>query len=505
MSTEGGMSFLSEQDRMNESEKDDHDFLFFNPLAQPFSKWYELHKRLNLFPWWIRYNLGSAKEANLKDRILEVGKNLGLSTIWMNKIIRHSISEFSKKGLGFDYYGYHNIYHELEATYFTLLAASGQNKDNKFDLKDIKYLFLSALFHDYDPLKSFDKPNEDEVEWFIRKDKKIREWIEEEGLNIDIMMAMIHRTAYPFKGKIASGAIERMNHLFSKAGIPMEDEKTRKYYHDLGWFLSVSERVAGYALGNFDRAIELARLNAHGLGWHPSLINQESVKYFSVLKQEKEMLDRILNSVSEKYKQNFLENISKFKEAWIQEVEIKRSLRKNEISLIPVIEDKNVKIDPKIVNSIIDIRNDLNGPLLVNNKQDFAKSLSHPDTILVTLRVKEKDTMVIGFAKGGPLEQYRLRRGTNDANHGKKNTVFLESMYIRSGYWGEKGGHLLRLYFLTRSKELGYEYVTGYVHRDVLLRRSDKGEPIQLVQKYDPDKLDYYRIELNRFNYDPLF
>ena len=110
------MSFLSEQDRMNESEKDDHDFLFFNPLAQPFSKWYELHKRLNLFPWWIRYNLGSAKEANLKDRILEVGKNLGLSTIWMNKIIRHSISEFSKKGLGFDYYGYHNIYHELEAT-----------------------------------------------------------------------------------------------------------------------------------------------------------------------------------------------------------------------------------------------------------------------------------------------------------------------------------------------------------------------------------------------------
>ena len=366
-------------------------------------------------------------------------------------------------------------------------------------------MFLSALFHDYDPLKSFDKPNEDEVEWFIRKDKKIREWIEEEGLNIDIMMAMIHRTAYPFRGKIASDAIERMNHLFSKAGIPMEDEKTRKNYHDLGWFLSVSERVAGYALGNFDRAIELARLNAHGLGWHPSLINQESVKYFSVLKQEKEMLDRILNSVSEKYKQNFLENISKFKEAWIQEVEIKRSLRKNEISLIPVIEDKNVKIDPKIVNSIIDIRNDLNGPLLVNNKQDFAKSLSHPDTILVTLRVKEKDTMVIGFAKGGPLEQYQLRRGTNDANHGKKNTVFLESMYIRSGYWGEKGGHLLRLHFLTRSKELGYEYVTGYVHRDVLLRRSDKGEPIQLIQKYDPDKLDYYRIDLNRFNYDPLF
>jgi len=496
------MSFLEEQDHMNDSEKDDHDLLFFNPLAQPLCKWYEFHKRVHLFPWWIRYNLGTAKEADLKNRIIEVGKNLGLSNIWMNKIIRHSISEFSKKGLGFDYYGYHNIYHELEATYFTLLAASGQNQDKKSDLKDIKYLFLSALFHDYDPSKHFDKPNEDEVEWFIRKDKKIRDWIEEEELNIDILMAMIHRTAYPFRDKIALNALERMNHLFSKAGIPIEDEKTRKYYHDLGWFLSVSERVAGYALGNFDRAIELARLNAHGLGWHPSLINQESVKYFSLLKGEKEMLERILNSVSEKYKQNFLENIAKFKEAWIQEVEIKRSLRKNEISLIPNMEDKNVKIDPAIVNSIIDIRNDLNGPLQVTNRQEFVESLSHPDTILITLRVKEKDRMVIGFAKGGPLEQYQLRRGTNDANYGKKNTVFIESIYIRPGYWGEKGGHILRLQFLTRSKKLGYEYVTGYVHRGVLLRRSNKGEPIQLVQKYDPDKLDYYRIELNRFNYD---
>jgi len=29
------------------------------------------------------------------------------------------------------------------------------------------------------------------------------------------------------------------------------------------------------------------------------------------------------------------------------------------------------------------------------------------------------------------------------------------------------------------------------------MKRISKGETIQIVQKYDPDKLDYYRIDLN--------
>ena len=50
---------------------------------------------------------------------------MNLEKKWAKKIIRHAVSEFSKKGLGLDYYGYHNIDHELESTYFTLLAANG--------------------------------------------------------------------------------------------------------------------------------------------------------------------------------------------------------------------------------------------------------------------------------------------------------------------------------------------------------------------------------------------
>ena len=494
-------NFLSETSSVRDKELEEHEYEFFNPLAQPISKWYELHKLLKLFPWWIKYNIGTSDEFHLKDKIIEIGQTLGLSNVWMNKIIKHAITEFSKKGLGIDYYGYHNIYHELEATYFTLLAASDKNKLNKFNLDDIKYLFLASLFHDFDPSKRFDKPNEEEVEWFIRKDKKIMKYVHDEGLNADIMIAMIYRTAYPFKDDIAKNATEKMNRLLTKSGISDSDNRTRKHYYDLGWFLSVSERISGYALGNFDRAMELARLNAHGLGWHPSIINRESVKYFKSLNGEQEMLDRILNSVSIEYKENFLNTVTKFNEEWNKEIEIKSSLKKNKISLLPLVEKNNEDIDPVTLKSIINIRNDLKGSLLSTDKRDFANSVNDPDTILITLRVKEENNKIVGFVKGGPLEDYTLRRGTIDVNFGKKNTVFIESTYIKSGYWGQRGGHLLRHHFLNHSKNLGYNYVTGYVHRDVLLCRNGKGEPIETVQKYDPDKLDYYRLDLNNFKY----
>ncbi|MGB8025819.1 MAG: hypothetical protein WCF06_16055, partial [Nitrososphaeraceae archaeon] len=38
-----------------------------NPLAQPLSRQNELYRRLKLFPWWLRYNIGVAEEAVLKD------------------------------------------------------------------------------------------------------------------------------------------------------------------------------------------------------------------------------------------------------------------------------------------------------------------------------------------------------------------------------------------------------------------------------------------------------
>ena len=124
-----------------------------------------------------------------------------------------------------------------------------------------------------------------------------------------------------------------MQELFTLAGVSEYDTVAREHYEYLGWFLSVSERIAGYALGNFEHAKELARRNAHALGWHPSRINDESVRYFSTLKEEKEMVDCVLRYVPEKYKKNFYDNIEAFREAWEIENGIRSSIRRKEMDI----------------------------------------------------------------------------------------------------------------------------------------------------------------------------
>ena len=334
-------------------ERSSLDFSFTNPLAESTYEWYQFNNKLYLFRWWIKHKLGQRDEAAFKNRIIQVGNSLGISTKWLNKTVEHAITEFTLNGLGVDYYGYHNIKHELEATYFTLLAVFGQknnNIKNNFILMDIKYLFTSALYHDFDRLKRFEKPNEDAVESYIRSDKKIKESIDEAGLDIDIVIAIIHRTAYPFQAEIAEHARERMNQLFTDAGIAVNDTEKRKHYEDLGWFLSVSERVAGYALEGFEQALELARRNAHGLGWHPSRINKESVKFFSLLNKEKEMLDFVLEGIPETIQREFSKQYQlNLKNLLLREIEIRNAVRKREINLL-FIPEENQNINPNTLN-----------------------------------------------------------------------------------------------------------------------------------------------------------
>ena len=114
------------------------------------------------------------KETYLKDKIIELAIDTGLNQTHVKAILRHVVSEFSKNGLGSDYYGYHGLNHELEVTYFTLMASKYYLKQNEFSQKDVNALFLAALLHDYDPLKRFDKPERDDIESFIRNDKKLK-------------------------------------------------------------------------------------------------------------------------------------------------------------------------------------------------------------------------------------------------------------------------------------------------------------------------------------------
>lgn len=475
-----------------------------NPLAQPIAWRYGFQNRLKLFPWWLRYNMGIAEEALLKDKIIRLGTDIGLQNKWISRILRNAVSEFSKKGLGSDYYGYHNINHELEAAYFTLLAVNpgkhdqaNNNNNAKFNQEDIKYLFVAALYHDYDPSKRFDKPHEDSVEWYLRNDNTVKKFIKDIGIDIDIVIALIHRTAYPFKNKVAEYAKKRMQELFTCAGFAENDYVKREHYDRLGWFLSVSERIAGYALGNFDHAMELARRNAHALGWHPSLINEESVKYFSYMKEEQSMVEFVLEGIPNVYKNNFFNNIQAFKNAWQEDIKIKDSVRKGEITLVAIVQEKaQGKLnDPFIIESILNIYRELPTPIRIDERR-FRKLLFDNNTILIILRINGKSGEIVGYVKGGPLENYELRRGTYDVNLGKNNTVFMEWISIKPGYWGATGGHLLRSEFVKEARRRGYTYVTSYVHRNVIAHRIKEGEKIEVVQKYDPDNLDYYRLDV---------
>jgi hypothetical protein len=74
----------------------------------------------------------------------------------------------------------------------------------------------------------------------------------------------------------------------------------------------------------------------------------------------------------------------------------------------------------------------------------------------------------------------------------------MQYISIKPGYWGTTGCHLLRVEFLKQAKHRSYSFVTSYVHRHVIAYRIKDDEDIETVQKYDPNKLDYYRIDLKK-------
>jgi len=495
---------LNNRNNQKSVKGDDPSYHVNNPLASSdhFSK---LGRRVKLLGRWLDYQRGTTYEYVLNEKIIKLGTEMGLQDAWLKRILRHAISEFAKRGLGPDYYGYHNIDHELEAAYFTLIVAKNQPPSNRITHREICYLFVAALFHDYDPNKDFDKPHEDSVEHFIRNDRKIRRSIEEVGLDINLVLALIHRTAYPFNGEIAKHAITQMSRLFDEAGIPWNDTQIRNRYTNLGWFLSVAERVAGYALGDFEHALDLARKNAHALGWHPSFINERSVKYFNMLKGEGEMFDQVINGTPEELKKRFFENVEAFTRAWEGELELK-NLVTNILTMIATPESggsTRQELEQAVKDSVLKIYEEQSFPVKIT-KEAFIRSLSDKETILITLRLGHAGGEIVGYAKGSALEKCELRRGTKDPELGSGNTAYLEGIGVRRGYWGSNGGHLLRLAYFGEAAKRGYKFVTGYAHRDVILQRKKKGEKIGIIQEYNPDRLDYYRAELEDILYQAV-
>ncbi|RNJ76399.1 MAG: hypothetical protein EB828_02985, partial [Nitrosopumilus sp. D6] len=152
----------------------------------------------------------------MRGEILDLMVQNGLGDDCYVEMLDFTIDLFESRGLGADYYGYHNINHELEVTYISLLAAS--QKMVTLDNTDIKHLYIAALFHDFDPQKSVDKPHEESVIKFISNDAEICRMIGATGADIEVIKTLILRTTYPWSGSLRDDAERQIKMCLERAG-----------------------------------------------------------------------------------------------------------------------------------------------------------------------------------------------------------------------------------------------------------------------------------------------
>ena len=431
----------------------------------------------------------------LKNKIQELLISAGIkNTTCYNEMLDYTIEIFETQGLGREYYGYHNIDHELEVTYITLLAATWEKKLQKLDQSDVEYLFVAALFHDFDPQKSVDRPHEENVIQFISLDKGLQKLISEAGLDVEIIRALILRTAYPWTGEFKQKSEMQMKECFQCSGITRDNPERQSHYEELGWFLSVADRIGGYAIGDFSVAMEKAKKNAHAFAWHQSTIVRMSVNYFeTLLNNESHMCRRVLHALPSATRKNFMDTVLSFMKLRQDEIRIESKFEYENQKFQTKVDSLEERSSDKFISQLTSIYNELPQPLQLQ-KSGFAKSILDPKTIVTTLRLNDDDT-VIGYAKGGPLEDYQLYAGIKDQNYGKQNTVFLEPIAMKLGYWGLGGGTRLRKVFSLLTNTKRYRYLTSFALRDLIQKRMGS-ENVEFVAMLDPEHWDYYRVDL---------
>ena len=428
----------------------------------------------------------------LKLMILEASKDTSVNSEPYASMLDYIIEIFESQGLGIDYYGYHNIIHELEVVYVALIAIKG-NKSDAFSELELKYLYMAAILHDLEPQKNSDKPLENGVIEFIFENHKINQLVKDAGLDINIIASLILRTIYPFSDENRIRAEREIEICHDRAGL---DTVQRIRTMWMGEFLSVLDRIAGYALGPFAKALEMAKMNSHALGWHPYVIAQRSVLYFEhLLNEETAMTKRVLESLPREMRRSFMDNVLEFFKLRRGEIQIQSEYLYENLTLNPYIENHKTLSDPKFADDLESIYKELPRPLQIS-QHTFKETIKDPEFIINTLRIGNRNGKIIGFAKGGALERYQLRPEIQDKNRGSGNTIFLEPIALKTGYWGLGGGSSMRNMFSMQAHSKHYRYLTSFALREVIQKRINAYEGAEFVTKFDPERWDYYRVEI---------
>ena len=166
----------------------------------------------------------------LRGKILELAEKNRFVEPHYKTILDYTINNLQSSGLGEEYYGYHNIDHLLEVPFCALLVG-GSNKIPNLSQDDLKYLFVSAIFHDFEPDKSIDKPNEENVLRNLQIDSILKELMLNAGVDFEIIKVLIHRTTYPWTGQLKQNAEIAIKKCFDSSEITKgKPEKTRALY-----------------------------------------------------------------------------------------------------------------------------------------------------------------------------------------------------------------------------------------------------------------------------------
>jgi hypothetical protein len=431
----------------------------------------------------------------LRNKVAMLAEKNGFKESCYKTMLDYTTHNLESSGLGEKYYGYHNINHLLEIPLGTLLIGESKQIPNLSN-DDLKYLFVSAIFHDFEPEKVIDKPSEDNVLKNLSVDSNIKNLIRESGADFEIIKALILRTIYPWSGKLKANGEKSIQKCFAGSEITKNNLKKQEHYIWLGWLLSIIDRMTSYALGDFTKAIHVAKMNSHALGWHPEVLVRRSVAYFDDLtKNEFKMSNLVLECLPKEMKENFMNNVQKFTKLRELEIKIHNDFKNKKLKFVPKMESVKIKQNNEFFDTLHSIFLELPRPLRFNEK-NFQESLTDSETVLTTLRLDTLNGEIIGFAKGGPLENYNLRIEINDENYGKGDTIFLEPIALKMGYWGLGAGHKLRQMFIMQAHTLNYKHLTSFAFRNVIESRINGMEKAEFVVKFDPEHWDYYRIPL---------
>ena len=201
-----------------------------------------------------------------------------------------------------------------------------------------------------------------------------------------------------------------------------------------------------------------------------------------------------LKTLPKEMRKNFFDTVLSFMKIRQQEITIQAKCSYENLKMVPTIESMTTRNNPKFIASLYDIFLELPSPLQFE-KENFEESVKDPQMIINTLRLNSKDGEIVGFSKGGPLENYKLREEIKDENYGMRNSVFLEPLALKMGYWGLKGGSEMRHMFIMQAHSMKFKFLTSFALRDVIRARIDK-EQAEFVTLFDPERWDYYRIRI---------